>query len=128
MNKQIDNNSSKEEILCFVSSQLKQNDMWEQRALSMFKPVNEAMAWLRDEDLIDISPSEFNEFLKLQRVIYLSDETKFPCLPKDIRESVSRYLETLPGYNKELDIKQPQTTIEHHGYLEMQLSKILEAA
>ena len=128
MNKQIDNNSTKDEILDFVSSHLKQKDMWEQRALSMVTPVIDAMLSLRDDDLIDVSPNEISEFIKLNRVIYLSDETKFPNLPSEKRESVSRYLETLPGYKKELGHNQPQTTIEHHGYLEMQLSKVLQAA
>lgn len=128
MNTRITNASTKQEILEYVTSQFEKNDLWEQRALSMLTPVIDAMTWLRDEDLIDISAKEINEFMKLQRVIYLSDETRFPDLPIEIRESVSRYLETLPGYDRESGYNQAQTTVEHHGYLEMQMAHLLKAA
>jgi intracellular multiplication protein IcmO len=99
--------------------------MWKGRATAMFTGVMRALTWLRDENRIDLNVAEIRDHLNLKRIIDLSDPNKYPDLPPHIRHNVRSYLTSLPGYQEEKVYKQGQTTLDQHGYLEMQFTRVL---
>lgn len=99
--------------------------MWKGRATAMFTGVMRALTWLRDNDFIDLNVSEIRDHLQLKRVIDLADSEKYPDMPPAIRKSIRSYMTSLPGFQEDKGYKQSQTTLDQHGYLEMQFTKIL---
>ena len=99
--------------------------MWKGRATAMFTGVMRAMTWLRENGLVDLNVGAIRDHLNLRRIIDLCDAEAYPDMPPDIRVSVRSYLTSLPGYQEEKKYKQAQTTLDQHGYLEMQFTKIL---
>lgn len=99
--------------------------MWKGRATAMFTGVMRAMTWLRENGLVDLNVGAIRDHLNLRRIIDLCDAEAYPDMPPDIRVSVRSYLTSLPGFQEEKKYKQAQTTLDQHGYLEMQFTKIL---
>lgn len=99
--------------------------MWKGRATAMLTGVMRALTWLRDEGLVDLNVGEIREFMQLRRIIDLADTNKYPDLPQPVRKTIKSYLTSLPGFQEEKGYKQAQTTLDQHGYLEMQFTKIL---
>jgi Type IV secretory pathway, VirD4 components len=99
--------------------------MWKGRATAMFTGVMRALTWLRDQGMIDLNVGEIRDHLNLNRIIDMADQNKYPDMPQAIRKSIRSYLTSLPGYQEEKHYKQAQTTLDQHGYLEMQFTKIL---
>ena len=99
--------------------------MWKGRATAMFTGVMRAMTWLRERGLVDLNVGAIRDHLNLRRIIDLCDAEAYPDMPPDIRVSVRSYLTSLPGFQEEKKYKQAQTTLDQHGYLEMQFTKIL---
>lgn len=99
--------------------------MWKGRATAMLTGVMRALSWLRDEGKVDLNVGEIREFMALKRIIDLGDPTEFPDMPQAIRGTIRSYLTSLPGFQEEKGYKQAQTTLDQHGYLEMQFTKIL---
>ena len=99
--------------------------MWKGRAAAMFTGVMRALVWLRDNGIVDLNVSEIRDHLNLKKIVDLSDINKFPDLPQPIRKSIRSYLTSLPGFQEDKGHKQGQTTLDQHGYLEMQFTKIL---
>ena len=98
--------------------------MWKGRAVAMFTGVIKALVWLRDKGDLDLNVGTIREFMSLKNIILLANDKDYPELPKDIRTSVRAYLTSLPGYVESKGIQQAQTTLDQHGYLEMQFSQI----
>lgn len=99
--------------------------MWKGRATAMLTGVMRALTWLRDEDQVDLNVGEIREFMQLRKIIDLGDTQKYANLPQPIRKTIKSYLTSLPGFQEEKGYKQAQTTLDQHGYLEMQFTKIL---
>lgn len=99
--------------------------MWKGRATAMFTGVMRALTWLRDQHIVDLNVGEIRDHLQLRRIIDLADQAKFPEMPQHIRKSIKSYLSSLPGFQEDKGYKQAQTTLDQHGYLEMQFTKIL---
>jgi intracellular multiplication protein IcmO len=99
--------------------------MWKGRATAMFTGVMRALTWLRDQHIVDLNVAEIRDHLNLKRIIDLADPAKFPEMPQQIRKSIRSYLTSLPGFQEDKGYKQSQTTLDQHGYLEMQFTKIL---
>ncbi len=99
--------------------------MWKGRATAMFTGVMRAMVYLRNNGLLDLDVGAIRDFLNLRKIIDLNDESKFSDMPAAIRKSVSSYLTSLPGYQPEKGYKQAQTTLDQHGFLEMQFTRIM---
>ena len=98
--------------------------MWKGRATAMFTGVMRALVFLRDQGEIDLNISEIRDHLNLKRIIDLVDP-KVRDLPQPVRKTINSYLTSLPGYQEDKGYKQSQTTLDQHGYLEMQFTKIL---
>lgn len=99
--------------------------MWKGRATAMLTGTMRALIWLRDQNRIDLNVAEIRDHLNLKRIIDLCDPSKYPDLPQHIRHNVKSYLLSLPGFQEEKGYKQGQTTLDQHGYLEMQFTRIL---
>lgn len=99
--------------------------MWKGRATAMFTGVMRALTYLRDSGIIDLNVSEIRDHLQLKRIIDLADRAKYPDLAQPIRKSILSYLTSLPGFQEDKGYKQSQTTLDQHGYLEMQFTRIL---
>lgn len=99
--------------------------MWKGRATAMFTGVMRALTWLRDNSIVDLNVSEIRDHLNLKKIIDLADVNKFADMPQPIRKSIRSYLTSLPGFQEDKHYKQAQTTLDQHGYLEMQFTKIL---
>ena len=99
--------------------------MWKGRATAMFTGVMRALTWLRDQGIIDLNVGEIRDHLNLKRIIDLADPGKYPDMPQPVRKSIKSYLSSLPGFQEDKGYKQGQTTLDQHGYLEMQFTKIL---
>ncbi|MBO9428434.1 TraM recognition domain-containing protein [Sulfitobacter sp. R18_1] len=100
--------------------------MWKGRATAMLTGVMRALTWLRDEGRVDLNVGEIRSFMSLRKIIDLGDETgDYKDIPQPIRKSITSYLTSLPGFTPEKGHKQAQTTLDQHGYLEMQFTKIL---
>jgi Type IV secretory pathway, VirD4 components len=99
--------------------------MWKGRATAMFTGVMRALTCLRDAQVVDLNVSEIRDHLNLKKIIDLADVNKYPDMPQPIRKSIRSYLSSLPGFQEDKGYKQSQTTLDQHGYLEMQFTKIL---
>ncbi|NTF17519.1 TraM recognition domain-containing protein [Agrobacterium rubi] len=99
--------------------------MWKGRATAMFTGVMRALTCLRDSQVVDLNVSEIRDHLNLKKIIDLADVNKYPDMPQPIRKSIRSYLSSLPGFQEDKGYKQSQTTLDQHGYLEMQFTKIL---
>ncbi|AOG03241.1 hypothetical protein [Bosea sp. RAC05] len=99
--------------------------MWKGRAVAMISGVMRALTYLRDQNVVDLNVGTIRDYLNLKRIIDLTNLKKNPDLPAHIRKSLQSYLTSLPGYVEEKDYKQAQTTLDQHGYLEMQFTRIM---
>lgn len=114
------------------------NAMWKERAVSLISSLMPALVWKRDKQDVPLSVSTIRDYLNLHRIIQLSRDE---ALPKDYRESIKGYLNTLPGYvdeafddngkEKPMGPDQPMvdtTTVrQQHGYLTMQFTRALQS-
>ncbi|MFC4235999.1 TraM recognition domain-containing protein [Thalassospira xianhensis] len=99
--------------------------MWKGRATAMLTGVIRALCWLRDDGLLDLNVGAIRSHMSLRAIVELGNEECYPDMPAPIRVSIQSYLSSLPGYNAEKKENQAQTTLDQHGYLEMQFTKIL---
>ncbi len=103
------------------------DSMWKGRAIAMLGPVVRALAWRRDHCGEPMDVIALREHMGLRRIIGLADEGTFPDMPPEIRGALRAYLGSLPGYQPEKGHKQAQTTIDQHGFLQMQFTRLLGA-
>ncbi|TLX16188.1 helicase HerA-like domain-containing protein [Rhizobium sp. MHM7A] len=99
--------------------------MWKGRAVAMFTGVIRVLVWLRDHEGHQMDVGVVRDSISLRQIIDFCDPSKYPTLPVEIRRSVRSYLGSLPGYQEDKHYKQSQTTLDQHGYLEMQWTKVL---
>lgn len=98
--------------------------MWKGRAVSMLTGLMKALVWLRDKGERELNVSSIRDAMLLKSIIELADPAKWPNMPAPIRASVKAYLNALPGYQDSKGANQAQTTLDQHGYLQMQFSQI----
>jgi len=98
--------------------------MWKGRAIAMCTGVMRALIWLRDTGNIALNIGTIRDYLNLKAIIGLADPQLYPEMPAVIRKSIKSYLSSLPGYDEERGYRQMQTTLDQHGYLEMQFTRI----
>ncbi len=101
--------------------------MWQGRAIALLTGIMRALCWLRDQGYMDLNVSQLRDHMNLRKIIELANPNMHPDLPPHIRKSIQSYLSSLPGYVEEKGTKQAQTTLDQHGYLEMQFTKILSS-
>jgi hypothetical protein len=117
---------SKEDIVSMFNLMLENNggvDLWTKRAMTLISTVVEVIDHLRETKKITFNINCVQKYLNLNNLfdVYKEPDT----LTEDIKEIVLNYLSGLPGFNAKAP-KQSETTIEQHGYLQMQFSHILK--
>ncbi len=114
------------------------NAMWKERAVSLVGAMMPALTWKRDNQEIPLSVRTIRDYLSLNNVIKLGRDE---AVPKEVREGLTSYLETLPGfigdaYDDEGKVKPPgpdtpqyntETASQQHGYLAMQFTRSLQS-
>lgn len=99
--------------------------VWKGRAVAMLGGIMRALVWKRDQGELDLNIGIIRDYLSLDKIIELAAEE---TLPPNIRNAIVKYLAQIPGFDKSKGTKQAQQTMEQHGYLQMQFSKVLATA
>lgn len=99
-------------------------DMWQSRAITLMSAVVLALVYERDRAPQEnvLTPASLVEHVDLVGVVKLAARHH---LPPHISQSLKAYLCSLPGYEPSKE-KQSSVSLEQHGYLQMQLTPILE--
>ena len=101
-------------------------DMWKGRAISFVASLTRPLTYLRDKGYINLSPEKYLEYFELNVIEELVWEHngKYGEMFDVIVAPLRSYLTTLPGYQKTKKKQQEQKTLEQHGYIVMQLTRI----
>lgn len=101
-------------------------DMWKGRAISYVAALTRPLTYLRDKGYINLSPEKYLEYFELNVIEELVWEHngRYGELFDVIVAPLRSYLITLPGYQKTKIKKQETKTLEQHGFIVMQLTRI----
>ncbi len=101
-------------------------DMWKGRAISFVAALTRPLTYLRDKGYLNLSPEKYLEFFEINVIEELVWEHngKYGDMFDVIVAPLRSYLTTLPGYQKSKIKKQEQKTLEQHGFIVMQLTRI----
>lgn len=100
-----------------------EDGMWKGRAISLISSVMMALIYMRDHKEILLDTSLIREHLILNNIVKLYKNRK--DLPSHVGSALRAYLVSLPGF-QESAVTQTITTNEQHGYLQMQISPIVD--
>jgi hypothetical protein len=98
--------------------------MWRERAVSLMTTIINTLAWLRDAHGEPLTISEIRHKLILFNLIRLGERIKEMGAPWNIIAELDFYLKSLPGYQEERSTRQSQTTLDQHGFLSMQWTRM----
>jgi intracellular multiplication protein IcmO len=101
-------------------------DMWKGRAISFVAALTRPLVYLRDKGYINLSPEKYLEYFELNVIeeLVFEHNGRYGELFDVIVAPLRSYLITLPGYQKSKLKKQEQKTLEQHGFIVMQLTRI----
>jgi len=101
-------------------------DMWKGRAISFVAALTRPLTYLRDKGYMNLSPEKYLEYFELNMLeeLVFEHNGKYGELFDIIVAPLRSYLLTLPGYQKSKIKKQEQKTLEQHGFIVMQLTRI----
>lgn len=109
-------------LVSLMSDSGGKGDFWKDRAISLVESIIPALVWKRDKQKMLLDVSTIREYLNLSRIIELR---KIEEMPINIQESLRAYCENLAGWNEKKGAQQGDTTLEQHGYLQMQFTRTL---
>ncbi|HEY8095680.1 MAG TPA: FtsK/SpoIIIE domain-containing protein, partial [Methylobacter sp.] len=109
-------------------------DMWKGRAIAFVAGLTRALCFLRDRGYLLLDANKFIEYFELpivekmvwDRIITENGaEIKIddPLFTK-VLEPLKAFILTLPGYKREAKGNQEQKTVEQHGFITMQLTRL----
>jgi hypothetical protein len=109
-------------------------DMWKGRAIAFVAGLTRVLCYLRDRGYILLDANKFTEFFELPVVERVVWEKKITIGDKDITiedplfdkviAPLRNFVVTLPGYAREKMGGQEQKTMEQHGFITMQLTRL----
>nr|WP_250807485.1 type IV secretion system DNA-binding domain-containing protein [Neorhizobium tomejilense] len=97
--------------------------MWKGRLTAMLTGIIRLLCWRRDNRGEKLDASVIRDNISFRRLVDVARGHVFADVPPEIRRTVQSYLQSLPGYVSERVYDQSHTTLDHHGYMEMQLTK-----
>lgn len=109
-------------LVSLMSDSGGKGDFWKDRAISLVQAIIPALVWLRDKRGLLLDVSVIREYLNLPRILELRRITE---MPQSIQESLRAYCENLAGWNERKGAQQGDTTMEQHGFLQMQFTRVL---
>ena len=95
--------------------------MWKGRAMALIAALMQALVYMRDQKEIMLDVEVIRDHLVLDKIVALG---KRRDLPVHVLKAVKGYMLSIPGYS-ETATKQSDSTLEQHGYLQMQFTKVL---
>ena len=103
-----------------------EDTMWKTRAISLISVVMMILTYLRDKDEIILDWEIIREYLILDVLIKIHKpgNSHRIDLPKHTHAALRAYLFSIPGYDDSA-VKQNDSVIEQHGYLQMVFTKII---
>ncbi|MCL2875779.1 MAG: TraM recognition domain-containing protein [Betaproteobacteria bacterium] len=115
-----------ETIVALMDSGGTNTDMWKGRAISFIAALTRPLVFLRDKGYMNLSPEKYLEHFELAVIedLVWNHNGRYSDLFDMIVAPLRAYLLTLPGYSKEKIKKQDSKTLEQHGYITMQLTRI----
>jgi intracellular multiplication protein IcmO len=101
-------------------------DMWKGRAISFVAALTRPLTYLRDKGFINLSPEKYLEYFEitvLEELVF-EHNNKYGEAFEVIVAPLRSYLVTLPGYQLLKRKKQETKTLEQHGFIVMQLTRV----
>lgn len=101
-------------------------DMWKGRAISFVAALTRPLVYLRDKGFINLAPENYLDYFELNSIEELvwEHKGKYGEMFDVVCAPLRSYLLTLPGYQKNKIKKQETKTLEQHGFIVMQLTRI----
>lgn len=101
-------------------------DMWKGRAISFVAALTRPLTYMRDKGYINLSPEKYLDYFELPALeeLVFEHEGKYGPMFDVIVAPLRSYLMTLPGYQESKRKKQETKTLEQHGFIVMQLTRI----
>lgn len=109
-------------------------DMWKGRAIAFVGGLTKALCFLRDRGYLLLDAGKFIEYFELPIVEKLVWDKTITENGRDIRVDdplfdkvlapLKAFILTLPGYKRESKGNQEQKTVEQHGFITMQLTRL----
>ena len=109
-------------------------DMWKGRAISFVEALMKVLVAVRDAGELLLDANAVRRYFTLDRIESIVVDKVFPrdgreplsleSFPIAATEPISNYLDTLPGYDKSKKGKQSPQTLEQHGFITMQLTRV----
>ncbi|MBS0359402.1 MAG: TraM recognition domain-containing protein [Proteobacteria bacterium] len=116
------------------ASQTPDGDMWKGRAIAFVEALMKILVYMRDEGAILLDANSIRNYFVLERLEAMAIDKQFirdgqdpvslESAPEVVLEPIKNYLATLPGYTKERKGKQVSQTLEQHGFITMQLTRV----
>lgn len=109
-------------------------DMWKGRAISFVDALMKILVYMRDAGYILLDANSIRQYFHLPKLEEIVIDRQFPRegresvslegIPEVVIEPLVNFLLTLPGYDKSKKGKQNTQTLEQHGYITMQLTRV----
>ena len=101
-------------------------DMWKGRAISFVAALTRPLVYLRDKGFINLAPETYLDYFELNAIegLVWEHNGKYGELFDTVCAPLRAYLLTLPGYQRNKIKKQETKTLEQHGFIVMQLTRI----
>jgi hypothetical protein len=109
-------------------------DMWKGRAIAFVAGLTRVLCYLRDRGYMLLDSNKFIEFFELPVIEQIVWDKKLTIDGKEIEikdplfdkvlEPLKAFVLTLPGYTQDKKGKQDQKTLEQHGFITMQLTRL----
>lgn len=116
------------------ASQTPDGDMWKGRAISFVEALMKLLVYMRDAGHILLDANVIRNYFHLERIEQIIIDKSFPRdnqesvniegIPSVVTEPLANFLLTLPGYDRNKKGKQGSQTLEQHGYITMQLTRV----
>lgn len=116
------------------ASQTPDGDMWKGRAISFVEALMKMLVYMRDAGHILLDANIIRNYFHLERIEQIIIDKSFPRdnmesvsiegIPSVVTEPLANFLLTLPGYDRNKKGKQGSQTLEQHGFITMQLTRV----
>lgn len=109
-------------------------DMWKGRAIAFVEALMKVLVGMRDAGHILLDANTIRNYFELDRLeamvldkVFLRDDQdaiSMEFLPEVMLQPMKNYLKTLPGWTPARKGKQVSQTLEQHGFITMQLTRV----
>jgi len=116
------------------SSASPDGDMWKGRAISFVDALMKILVYMRDAGHVLLDANSIRQYFHLPKLEEIVVDKMFPRegqesvslegVPEVVLEPITNFLLTLPGYDKSRKGKQNTQTLEQHGFITMQLTRV----